>query len=263
MTIRNLLTHTAGMTHGLGSSKLDQELFKLLYNETLDYKGHPDLESRMDVLMHAPLIGEPGEQWVYSASPDLLALILQRVSKKSIPDYLEEHILNPLGMSDTGYNLNQEQSKRVMQLHSKKETGGLELSPLQVPTQGNTIYGGTHGIFSSAQDYLRFCQMILHEGTWKGSQILSKETVALMSKNHVGALLGLAGGFGLGFGMIRDAQIHQGHGSTGQLYWGGYFRTHFFIDPTLNLIAVFMTQKLPHGDDYAIALNQYAYAALQ
>ena len=114
MTIRNLLTHTAGMTHGLGSSKLDQELFKLLYNETLDYKGHPNLESRVDMLMHAPLIGEPGEQWAYSAIPDILALILQHVSKKPIPDYLKEHILDPLGMSDTGYNLNQEQSKRVM-----------------------------------------------------------------------------------------------------------------------------------------------------
>ena len=75
------------MTHGLGSSKLDQELFKLMYNETLDYKGHPDLESRVDVLMHAPLIGEPGD---YNGNSivrhtDLLALILQRVSKKSIP----------------------------------------------------------------------------------------------------------------------------------------------------------------------------------
>ena len=263
MTIRNLLTHTAGMTHGLGSSKLDQELFKLLYNETLDYKGHLDLESRVDVLMHAPLIGEPGEQWAYSAAPDLLALILQRVSKESIPDYLKKHILDPLGMTDTGYNLNEEQSKRVMQLHSQKETGGLELSPLQVPTQGNTVYGGTHGLFSSAQDYLQFCQMILNEGSWNASQILSKETVALMSMNHVSGLLGPAGGFGLGFGMIRDAQTHPGPGSTGQLYWGGYFRTHFFIDPALDLIAIFMTQKLPHGDDYAIALNQYVYAALE
>ena len=139
ITIRNLLTHTAGMTHGLGSSKLDQELFKLLYKETLDYKGHPDLESRVDVLMHAPLIGEPGEQWAYSAAPDLLALILQRISKKSIPDYLKEHIFDPLRMIDPGYNLSEEQSKRVMQLHSLKETGGIELSPLQVPTQGNAV----------------------------------------------------------------------------------------------------------------------------
>ena len=199
MSIHHLLTHTAGMTHGLGQSKLDQQLFKLLYNETLDYKGHPDLESRIDVLMDAPLIGEPGEKWVYSAAPDLLALIVQRVSKKSIPAYLKEHIFDPLGMSDTGYNLNEEQGKRVMQLHTQKETGGIELSPLQVPTQGNTVYGGTHGLFSSAQDYMRFCQMILHEGTWNGSQVLSKETVALMSNNHVGELLGPAGCFGLGF----------------------------------------------------------------
>ena len=263
MTIRNLLTHTAGMTHGLGSSKLDKELFKLLYNETLDYKRHPDLESRIDVLMHAPLIGKTREQWEYSAAPGLLALILQRISKKSIPSYLKEHIFDPLRMIDTGYNLNEEQSKRVMQLHSLKETVGIELSPLQVPTQGNTVFGGTHGLFSSAQDYLQFCQMILNEGSWNGSQILSKETVALMSENHVGELLGPAGGFGLDFGKIRDTQIHPGPGSTGQLYWGGYFRTHFFIDPALDLIAIFMTQKLPHGDDYAIALNQYVYAALQ
>ena len=150
-----------------------------------------------------------------------------------------------------------------MQLHSLKETGGIELSPLQVPTQGNTVYGGIHGLFSSAQDYLQFCQMILNEGSWNGSQIPSKETVALMSQNHVGELLGPAEGFGLGFGMIRDAQIHSSLGSTDQLYWGGYFRTHFFIDPALDLIAIFMTQKLLHGDDYAIALNQYLYAALQ
>jgi len=143
ITIRDLLTHTAGITHGLGSSKLDQELFKLLYNETLDYKGHLDLESRVDVLMHAPLIGEPGEQWAYSAEPDLLVLILQCISKKSIPAYLKEHIFDPLRMIDPGYNLSEEQSKRVMQLHSLKETGGIELSPLQVPTQGNTVYGGT------------------------------------------------------------------------------------------------------------------------
>ena len=105
--------------------------------------------------------------------------------------------------------------------------------------------------------------MTLNEGGWNGSQILSKETVTLMSMNHVGELLGPAGGFGLGFGMICAAQTHPGPGSTGQLYWEGYFRTHFFIDPALDLIAIFMTQKLPHGDDYAIALNQYVYAALE
>ena len=100
MTLRHLLSHTAGLTHGLGSNKFDQELFKLLYNETLNYKGHPNLESRINVLMNTSLIGEPGEQWVYSTGPDLLALILQRVSKQSVPEYLKQHIFAPLGMND-------------------------------------------------------------------------------------------------------------------------------------------------------------------
>lgn len=263
MTIRHLLTHTAGFSHGLETSVLDQELFKLLYNETLDYKGHANLESRVETLLKAPLIGAPGEQWYYSAAPDLLALILQQVSKKSIPDYLKENILDPLDMIDTGYNLNEEQAKRVMQLHSRNESGGLELSPLQVPTQGNRVYGGTHGLFSSPKDYLNFCQMILNKGRWNETQILSKESVALLSKNHIGDLLGPTRGFGLGFGMIRDSEADPSPGSSGQLYWGGYFRTHFFIDPALNLIALFMTQKLPEQEDYAQALNTYVYAAIQ
>ncbi|MFQ3350024.1 MAG: CubicO group peptidase (beta-lactamase class C family) [Candidatus Arcticimaribacter sp.] len=263
MTLRHLLSHTAGLTHGLGSNKFDQELFKLLYNETLNYKGHPNLESRINVLMNTPLIGEPGEQWVYSTGPDLLALILQRVSKQSVPEYLKEHIFAPLGMNDTGYNLNEQQAKRVMQLHNQNEAGGMELSPLQVPTQGNTVYGGTHGLFSSTKDYLTFCQMILHKGTWNGSKVLSEETIALMSENHVKEFLGPSRGFGLGFGIIRNSEIDPSPGSTGQLNWGGYFRTHFFIDQSLNLIALFMTQKMPANEDYSGALNQYVYAALK
>lgn len=263
MTLKNLLTHTAGFSHGLESHKYDQELFALLYKETLDYKGHPNLESRVDVLMQAPLLGEPGEQWVYSAAPDLLALILQRASKETIPEYLKEYIFDPLGMVDTGYNLTEEQAQRVMQLHTDTEFGGIEISPMQVPTQGNTVFGGTHGLFSTATDYLRFCQMILNRGQWNGVRILSEESVTTMTKNHVGALLGGARGFGLGFGVIRDAGLDPGPGSTGQLYWGGYFRTHFFIDPAKELIALFMTQKLPHQKNYAVALNQYIYAALE
>ncbi len=111
-------------------------------------------------------------------------------------------------MTETGYNVSPPNANRVMLVYLKNEAQELIPSPYQVPTQGNTVYGGTHGLFSSAQDYMRFCQMILHEGTWNGSQVLSKETIALVSNNHVGELLGPAGGFGLGFGVIRDAQIH-------------------------------------------------------
>ena len=105
--------------------------------------------------------------------------------------------------------------------------------------------------------------MILHKGTWNGSQVLSEETTALMSENHVKEFLGPSRCFGLGFGVIRNSEIDPSPGSTGQLNWGGYFRTYFFIDPSLDLIALFMTQKMPANEDYSGALNQYVYAALK
>ena len=263
ITIKQLLTHTAGFSHGLGETLLDKELFAGMYNETLNYKGHKNLESRIAFLLSTPLIGQPGEQWFYSASPDLLALILQRVSKQSIPDYLEERVFNPIGMTDTGYNLTAAQAKRVMQLHTISDTGVFGVSELQVPTSGNTVYGGTHGLFSTAVDYAKFCQMFLDKGMANGTKILDPETVALMQENHVGSFVGDARGFGLGFGVLYNTEKDPSPAHSGQFYWGGYFRTHFFIDPTENIIALFMTQKLPYGEEYNIALNRAVYGSLK
>ena len=263
ITIKHLLTHTAGFSHGLGETLLDKELFAGMYNETLNYKGHKNLESRIAFLMSAPLIGQPGKQWFYSASPDLLALILQRVSKQSIPDYLEEHIFNPIGMTDTGYNLSAAQAKRVMQLHTISDAGVFGVSELQVPTSGNTVYGGTHGLFSTAVDYAKFCQMFLDKGMTNGTKILDPETVALMQENHVGTFIGDARGFGLGFGVLYNTENDPSPAQSGQFYWGGYFKTHFFIDPSENIIALFMTQKLPYGEEYNIALNRAVYGSLK
>ena len=263
ITLEQLLTHTAGFSHGLGNSQLDQELFAALYNETLDYKGHENLESRVLTLLKAPLIGQPGQQWVYSASPDLLALILQRVSKQSIPAYLQEHLFDPIGMVDTGYNLTESQAQRVMQLHTYDEEGNFGLSELQVPTHGNTVYGGTHGLFSTVKDYTKFCQVFLNEGKANEHQILKPETVALMQKNAVGSFLGESRGFGLGFGVLYNSEKDPSSAANGQFYWGGYFRTHFIVDPTENIIALFMTQKLPNGNDYNVALSRFLYRALE
>ena len=263
ITLKQLLTHTAGFSHGLGNSQLDQELFAALYNETLEYKGHENLESRVKALLKAPLIGQPGQQWVYSASPDLLALILQRVSKQSIPNYLKEHLFDPIGMVDTGYNLSESQAQRVMQLHTYDEEGNFGLSKLQVPTQGNTVYGGTHGLFSTVKDYTKFCQVFLNGGKANGHQILKTETVALMRKNAVGSFLGESRGFGLGFGVLYNSENDPSPAASGQFYWGGYFRTHFIVDPTENIIAFFMTQKLPNGNDYNLALSRFLYGALK
>lgn len=262
ITIRHLLTHTAGLSHGLEENKFDQQLFKLMYNDLFDPAEYNILEERVDKLMQVPLIGQPGEQWYYSAAPDILALILQRITGQSIDSYLRENIFDPLFMNDTGYNVDENQQHRIMQVHFNTDDGNLVNSHVQVPPSGNTVYGGTHGIFSSTEDFLKFCKMILNKGIHNGKRILKEDTVALMLKNHVGNLIGQSRGFGLGFGVLYDTSKDPSPANTGQIYWGGYFKTHFFIDPKEELIGIIMTQKIPNTDEYIIELNRAVYGAI-
>ena len=262
ITIRHLLTHTAGLSHGLEENKFDQQLFKLMYNDLFDPAEYNILEERVDKLMQVPLIGQPGEQWYYSAAPDILALILQRITGQSIDSYLRENIFDPLSMSDTGYNVNENQQHRIMQVHFNTDDGNLVNSHVQVPPSGNTVYGGTHGIFSSTEDFLKFCKMILNKGIHNGKRILKEDTVALMLKNHVGNLIGQSRGFGLGFGVLYDTSKDPSLANIGQIYWGGYFKTHFFIDPIEKIIGIIMTQKIPNTDEYIIELNRAVYGAI-
>ena len=117
------------------------------------------IKSRVAALLSVPLIRQPDKQWYYSAGGDLLALIIKRVSKQNIQDYLQENIFDPLEMKDTGYNIPENESGRVMSLHEFNESGKLEISKTQVPKTGNTIFGGTRGLYSTTRDYLNFCQI--------------------------------------------------------------------------------------------------------
>ena len=170
ITIKQLLTHTSGLSHGLGENLYEKQLFKLMYNELFDPADYNKLEERIEALFKAPLVGQPGEKWYYSASTDVLALILQRITKKPINIYLKENIFDPLEMDDTGYNVNLNKEDRIMLVHLKNEEGELILSPTQVEIQGNNLYGGTHGLFSSIEDYLQFCRMILNNGKLNGKK---------------------------------------------------------------------------------------------
>ncbi len=262
ITILQLLTHTSGLSHGLEETLFDQQLFKLMYNELFDPAEYDNLNERVDKLMLVPLIGQPGEQWYYSAAPDILALILEKITGQPIDKYLKENIFDPLSMKETGYNVGPSQQERIMQVHFNLEDGTLVNSHVQVPPTGNTVYGGTHGLFSSTEDFLKFCQMILNKGSVDGHSILKKETVELMIRNHVGELIGPGRGFGLGFGVLYDTKQDPSPASTGQVYWGGYFKTHFFIDPKEDIIGIIMTQKIPNTDEYIIELNRAVYSAL-
>ena len=135
LTIRHLLTHTSGLSHGLGYNKSESQIYQLLYGQPEDYKIHENIESRVAALLSAPLIGQPDKQWYYSAGGDLLALIIKRVSKQNIRDYLQENIFDPIEMKDTGYNISEKESGRVMSLHEFNESGKLETSKTQVPKQ--------------------------------------------------------------------------------------------------------------------------------
>ena len=262
ITIRQLLTHTAGLSHGLEENIFDQQLFKLMYNDLFDPAEYDILEERVEKLMQVPLIGQPGEQWYYSAAPDILALILQKITGQSINEYLRENIFDPLLMFDTGYNVKKNQQQRIMQVHFNIEDGSMVNSHVQVPPSGNTVYGGTHGLFSSTEDFLKFCKMILNKGTLNSQRILSKNTVEMMTKNQIGKLIGPSRGFGFGFGVLYDTTKDVSPANNGQIYWGGYFKTHFFIDPKEELIGIIMTQKVPSNEDYIIAITQAVYGAI-
>ena len=105
--------------------------------------------------------------------------------------------------------------------------------------------------------------MILNKGVLNGEQILSPETVMEMTKNHVGELIGPSRGFGLGFGVLYATENDPSPANSGQIYWGGFFKTHFFIDPKAELIALIMTQKIPNTNEYIVALNRAVYSALE
>ncbi len=257
ITIAQLLSHTAGLSHGLGDSDLDRR-----YREALYMQKHENIEARVNAMAEMPLVDHPGEQWYYSASPDLLSVLIEKFSGMNTAEYLQEEIFDPLGMDDTGYNLPTNKSSLAASLHVKTQDGSLSLSPNQPPTSGHTIYGGTHGLFSSADDYLRFCQMLLNGGTLDGNRLLSPKTVELMTANHVGDLYTEGYGFGLGFSVRTDLAAAQELGTEGTFGWSGAYNTYFFIDPEEELIGIVMTQFAPYTNFYKKKFQQLIYQAI-
>ena len=258
ITIHHLLTHTAGFSHGLGGTKLDNDVVKALY-----FEPQENIESRVNTLVNLPMVGHPGEQWYYSASPDVLALLIEHFTGMSAADFLQQRIFDPLEMKDTGYNIAKKNQDRWVPVHNINKEGKLVNSEQQLPMEGNTVYGGTHGLFSTAADYMKFCKMLLNKGRANGQQLLSSKTVELMTQNHVGTLYQAPGqGFGLGFGVTTDVADGRELGSVGQYYWSGAYCTYFFIDPEEELIAVLMSQLQPYSNFYGSKMRQYVYQTI-
>ena len=268
ITIGQLLSHFSGLSHGLWNNKLDRDIGKLIYGVNYpfftDYSLHKTVESRARALLSAPLVYQPGTNWYYSAGCDLLAVIIEKITKQTVFSYLKENIFNPLGMDDTTYNLDKEEQERVMPLHFINDKKKLIVSKNQPPRRGNSLYGGTHGLYSTALDYLKFCQMILNNGKFSEQRILKKETVDLMKINQVGSTYSRKNqGFGYGFAIEYDPLIKEEEKAQ-SLYWGGYFNTRFFIDFKEKIVALWMTQKLPNYsyEGYHQVLKKNVYDAI-
>ncbi len=264
ITIAQILSHTSGMTHGLATTALDRDF-------RMKYYGMPFPKNIQELVIKAtkiPLVGQPGKQWNYSASPDVLSALIEKFSGMSTHDFLQERLFKPLGMTNTGYNLTDAQAARVVKVHRNSPDGSLILTSNQPKTSGNVIWFGTHSLFSTAKDYMEFCQMLLNEGQWKGKQFLSKKTLELMVSNHVGDMYEKripdrkGEGFGLGFAVLESVSESQVLGDKGLYFWSGANNTHFFINPKEKLIAIMLTQKDPHTIYYHTKMRQLIHQAI-
>ena len=256
ITIRQLMTHTAGFSHGLGGSQLDREFGMAMY-----FMPQKDLASRVATLTSFPLSVQPGTKWNYSASPDVLALLVEKYSGVTMDSFLRARILEPLGMNNTGYNLPEPKAARLAKLY-KTENGKLVRDMFQMPAAGNTVFGGSHGLVSTAPDYARFCAMLLNEGRFGDEQIIEPATLELMQQNHLGDVPFAPGkGFALGFGVVTETPA-DGIGSPGTLFWSGYYNTFFFVDPVQDMFAILMTQQSGSKRDHGAAMWKHVYGAV-
>lgn len=258
ITIAQILSHTAGFVHGIGGTKLDAGVAKAIY-----YSSPKTIEERVKLLATQPLASHPGQKWNYSASPDILARLITVFSGMSPAEFLQKRLFDPLQMTDTGYNLNESQAPRIAMLHNYNEQGEVTKSARQAPTTGNTVFGGTHGLFSTALDYSIFAQMLLHKGIWNGKRYLSPKTIEIMTMDQTNGLFQDPGkGFGLGFAVVNDLAKTKSLGSEGTFYWSGAYCTYFLIDPKEELVAVFMTQLNPFSAHYENKFRQMLYQAI-
>lgn len=254
ITIRQLLTHTAGFPAGL---KGDEAAMTL--QERVDPHGAADLRGFAERLSRTPLAADPGKRFGYdAASIEVLSRLVEVVSGERFEDYLQRRIFDPLKMTDTGFEVPLAQRGRIADLTRMGDEGRLAIDPsrsAQHPGERLNAYAsGAGGLYSTAGDYARFCQMLLNGGELDGASILGRKTVELMMQNHLTMLdmpatqFSDAEGFGLGGYVVIDVAKRGQPGSLGQFGWSGAASTSYTIDPKEKLVAILMLQHLPRED---------------
>lgn len=275
LTVRDMLTHTSGLTSGqFGNTPLHKQY------RASDLDQATDLADFVTRLARLPLLHQPGAAWSYGHSTDVAARLVEVISGMPIEQYVTQHILQPLGMNDTSYRLEEEKMNRLAAVYTTRGGEGLQ----RLDVRPNFPFPrGVGGITSTAGDYLRFAQMMLNGGALNGKRLLQPETVTRMTRNHLpdGLIpIGVMGmemannGFGLGFSVVVDNKDvpslpngfwwNRGAPPVGSCWWVGSFQTYFWIDPANRIIGILMTQSpemMPY--DYKQEFHTMVYGALE
>jgi CubicO group peptidase (beta-lactamase class C family) len=272
ITIRDLLTHTAGISYG--TDALVSDLYKAKGLGPAAGSGWYTADkdepvcTTMERLGTLPFVAQPGEKWVYGYNTDILGCIVEKVSGMPLDQYLRTRITAPLGMKDTQFFLPPADRERLSAVYSSKD--GSYVRAAEGPRgQGHYVDGprknfaGGAGLLSTARDYARFLEAIRQGGTVDGIRLLSPRSVRLMATNQVGTLHSTAGmGFGLGF-ETTDRYGAGGMQSEGSFGWGGAYGSTYRIDPEERLVMVMMIQLMPNGSDIRDAFPNLVYQALR
>lgn len=267
ITIRHLMTHTAGISYGWRPKHPVDELYR---KYTVNAPGS-DIETMSKKIASVPLLYQPGSKWQYSLAVDVQGHLIEVLSGQKFDAVLKERIFDPLGMTDTGFFAPEDKRGRFTSNYGPaggmgaqifKTNDGDDNGPIErIDQPGNSTYdaspsflSGGGGLVSSAPDYLAFATMLINKGELNGKRILKAETVELMTENHIDDALvpiNLEGlhlkgtGFGLGFSVRVDASDQKLPGSKGDFGWGGAASTDVFISPDDDLIGIFLTQFMP------------------
>jgi methyl acetate hydrolase len=261
ITLRHLLTHTAGFS------------YEFLSQDVLKYQAAtstPSFFTGQLATLRLPLLFDPGERWEYGINLDWAGRVIEAVSGRTLGAYLGEYVLGPLGMRDTAFRMTPQMRARKAKIHQRGEDGKLTPIELELPQDAEFEMGGA-GLYGTVGDYLKFVRMILNRGQAEGGRVLKAETVDLMSQNQMGELTVrplksanrmLTNDFelppevphqwGLAF-MINTKALPTGR-AAGSLMWAGLTNCYYWIDPSSGIGGVYLTQILPFADVKAMPL---------
>jgi CubicO group peptidase (beta-lactamase class C family) len=285
--LRDLMTHMSGLTYRF----VDESPVGKMYEDAKLMDPQCSLEAAIVDLARYPLAFQPGSRWRYSVGIDVAARVIEVISGRPLGVFLRERLFEPLGMTDTAFEVPPEKRNRLAAMYGRPDViapGVTVRSELEAWAKGvndrldvsktcpvdspDVFMRGGHGLFGTIGDYFRFAQMLANGGELDGARIIGRKTLELMHSNHVPAALlpldigglPLPGyGFGLGSRVLLDAAQSGAPGSAGEFGWSGAAKTHYWVDPKEQLVGLFMTQSMMSFDLPELDLRALAYQALE